>query len=80
MKRLTAREIVRELREVDITPLKIKIRDLVSTNDDSRIEYVPDLFIDVGWGDKTCRFVSEIKTVAAPKLISIAVSQFEHFS
>ncbi|MEP7074338.1 MAG: hypothetical protein ABI878_00900 [Acidobacteriota bacterium] len=79
MKRLSEKEIVRELREVDIPPLKINIREFGSTYNDGQVAYVPDLFIDVDWGNKTWRFVSEIKTVATPKLIAIAVSQLNTF-
>jgi hypothetical protein len=79
MKRLSENEIVRELKEVDIEPLKINIKGFVSTNNGGRDEYVPDLFIDVGWDNNTWRFVSEIKTVATPKLIAIAVSQLNTF-
>ncbi len=64
---------------MDIPPLKIDTKEFVSTNNCGRDPYIPDLFIDVGWGNKTWRFVSEIKTVATPKLIAIAVSQLNTF-
>lgn len=79
MKRLSENEIIRELKKLDIPPLEIKTKKFARTDKKGRSGYSPDLFVDVVWEDETWRFVSEIKTVATPKLVAEAVSQLKMF-
>lgn len=77
MKRLSEREIVRELRSFEISPLEIDVHEF--PKEDGRIGYSPDLYVDVGWSGETHRFVAEISPVATPKLIASSVAQMEAF-
>lgn len=79
MKRLSENEIIRELKKLDILPLEISTEEFVSKDKESRSGYSPDLFVDVVWENENWRFVSEIKTVATPKLVAEAVSQLKMF-
>lgn len=77
MKRLSEKEIARELRSFEIPPLKIDVNEFPVK--DGRIGYSPDLYVNVGWSGETHRFVAEISPVATPKLIASAVAQLEAF-
>lgn len=79
MKRLSENEIIRELKKLDIPPLEISTEEFVSKDKESRSGYSPDLFVDVVWENENWRFVSEIRTVATPKLVAEAVSQLKMF-
>lgn len=79
MKRLSENEIIRELKKLDIPPLEISTEEFVSKDTESRSGYSPDLFVDVVWDNENWRFVSEITTVATPKLVAEAVSQLKMF-
>lgn len=79
MKRLSENEIIRELKTLVIPPLEISTEEFVRKDKKGRSGYSPDLFVDVVWENESWRFVSEIKTVATPKLVAEAVSQLKMF-
>jgi len=79
MKRLSVNEIIRELKKLAIPPLEINTEEFVRKDKEGQSGYSPDLFIDIVWDNATWRFISEIKTVATPKLVAEAVSQLKMF-
>ncbi|MGD9561196.1 MAG: hypothetical protein AB7F88_04265 [Pyrinomonadaceae bacterium] len=76
MKRLSENEIIRELKKLDISPLEINIEKF---DKKGRSGYSPNLLVEVVWENESWRFLSEIMTVATPKLVVEAVSKLKMF-
>lgn len=84
MKRLNEKEILEELPNLDIAPLKITVQN---TELYTRIpgtgvgkSYRPDSVVDLAWNNSIFRFLAEIKSVATPKILSSAVAELRQYT
>ncbi|MEQ9616827.1 MAG: hypothetical protein RLN60_02200 [Phycisphaerales bacterium] len=75
-------DILRALRagEVELPPLAIQLVGIEPQSEANGRVARPDAYVDIGWRDRTYRFVAEIKVQATPKTFRDAIEQVRAYS